>query len=676
MRLPLSWLKKHISVKLSPEKLAHALTLSGTSVAGIEKHGSESVLELEITSNRPDCLSILGLAKEISALTGQKIHFPKISKRKPSKNSEFKITLEDKKGCSRYTGRLIRNVNVRPTPQEIQKFLGHCKARPISNIVDATNFVLFEMGQPLHAFDYDKIEGRVIVVRRARAGEKFLGLDGIEYNLSDKILVIADARKPIAIAGVMGGKLTEVTDRTKNILLESAYFDPILVRQGVRLCKITTESSYRFERGVNPEGVVTASERAADLILEWAGGEEVSFVDTGTFKFSKPKDIVLRVPRVEAVLGFKVSVKRIAIILKKLRFGVKTVGKINLKVTPISSRRDVVQEADLIEEILRIEGFDKVPLVIPVTRHTPDAYDDPKPHEILELKKFVAGLGFHEILTYSLCSGKSLLDSGYSEENLQCAAKIINPLSVEQEFLRPRLRVGFFQAIQYNLHRKAVSLKLFEVANRFFEGAEETVLALAIYGPFEENWRRRGDASFFDLKGIVENIARSFQWGELVWEENPPCSIYSGSLALKINGGNVGALGAVRGSVLSRWDIPKDVFIIEIVLDALIGKKRVSARAVAIPKFPSVRRDVSFFIDEKIPVQDLVRAITEAGAPFIRKVHLFDQFVGKNVPQGKRSLAFSLEYQKDSSTFTDEEVSGVQSKVGETLKNRFRAEFR
>src|SRR3989338_364787 len=275
MKLPISWLKKYIDISITPERLSDLLTLSGTKVEHVEKKDGEAVLQIEVTTNRPDCLSLLGLAQEVSALTGKKIKFPSLSKKSAGGINSVKVEIEDKKGCPKYTARLLKNVSIKASSLEIQKFLGFMDTRPISNTVDATNFTLFETGQPLHAFDYDKIEGGVVVVRRAKKGEKFLAIDGVEYPLDETTLVIADAKRPISIAGVMGGKLTEVTPSTKNVLLESAYFDPALVRQASRRYKLFSESSYRFERIVDIQRVPAASAREKDLILNWAGGRKI-----------------------------------------------------------------------------------------------------------------------------------------------------------------------------------------------------------------------------------------------------------------------------------------------------------------------------------------------------------------------------------------------------------------
>ena len=681
MKLPISWLKKYIDIPWTPEKLAEALTLSGTKVDAIEKKSGEAVLEIEITTNRADCLSILGLAREISVLTGEKIKFPKISRPAvDNKNLSQKlpdIFIEDKQACMQYTARLISHVTIKSAPEEAQKCLEWMGARSIHNVVDATNFVLFEMGQPLHAFDYDKLAGGKIMVRRARSGEKFIGIDGIEYTLDDKTLVIADAEKPIAIAGVMGGKLTEVTESTKNILLESALFDPRLVRQASRKYKLFTESSYRFERGVNPDNVTRASSRTTDLILEWSGGISASLLlEKVPVKKETPKSILLQVSNVEAIVGMKITASRIASILKNLGFEVKPTSQNKLLVTPQAWRSDIFLEEDLAEEVLRIEGFDKVPARLPVTRYSGTWIQDMKATETLEIKKFLVNLGFNEIITFSLVSEKALTNSAFTK--LREAQRIANPLSAEQEFLRPLLLPGMLQSILINVHRKAESLKFFEIGNRYVDENEETALALAFYGNFEENWHRKSAATFYDLKGVIENILGFLRVKAYEWNENQACQKYENSSTLKISGIKIGTLGLLNRNVLKNWDLTRPVIYAELVLDEILRNSSQNniLRVKALPKYPLVYRDIAFVIDEKISVQVLETAMRAAASPYLADVKLFDEYIGKNIAKGKRSLAFSLAYQKESGTFTDEEILVIQKKVGESLKNNYQVEFR
>ncbi len=680
MKLPVSWLKKYIEVKLPAQKLADKLTLSGTKVEEVlDSSGDGAVIDIEVTSNRPDCLSVMGLAVEVAAITGKKAHFPKAysvpeKPARPRANTAVSIHIEDKKGCNRYTARILKNVQVRPSPAEAQRLLTLAGTRAISNVVDATNYVLYECGQPMHAFDLDKIHGEHIDVRRSKKGEKFLGIDGIEYTLDEKTLVIADAERVIAIAGVMGGKLAEVTDSTKNILLESAYFDPGSVRQASKKYKISTESSYRFERGVNPEHIARASKRCAELIHEWAGGEDVSGLLDKNFSPKKnEKPIRLRMDRLEEAIGLRLSQARVVSILKSLSFSVKRSGKDSLWVKPCAGRRDVAQEVDLFEEVLRIEGFERVGHRIPATHYSEEPVRDAKATGLLKLKRYMASIGFDEIMTFSLLSGKKLEQAGFS---LSQAHRLVNTTSAEQEYFRPSLLPGMLEAVLFNVHRKASSLKLFEVGNRLIGGREETVLAACLYGAADENWAKKSSTSFYDLKGALENILDRFGVRGAQWQTAGSDSRFSAIADVREEAGSLGFCGEVASALVQRWDIPHALYYGEILLENLFERTPSWTRIRPVPRYPAVRRDIAFIIDNRVSVKDLEAAMRNASSPYLQSVNLFDQFMGKNVPDGKRSLAFSLSYQKEDGTFTDEEIQNLQKKVGDNLKRLYQVEFR
>ncbi len=676
MKLPVSWLKKYIPVGLSPEALEEKLTMSGSKVEAVEMKGSEAVIEIEVTTNRPDCLSVLGLAHEVSALTGKKVTVPKgyFTKETAAKRSPaFLISVEDKKACPLYTARLLKNVSIKPSSSDTQKLLELTGTRAISNAVDATNFVLFECGQPLHAFDFDKVRGGKIVVRFSRKGEKFLGIDGVEHELDAETLVIADAERPIAIAGVMGGKLTEVTSSTKNILLESAYFDPALVRQASKKYRISTDSSYRFERGVDPALVKPASARAKELILADGGEDASGLVEANTLGSKKAKPVTLRVARVEALLGMKVSQARILGILKSLCIPAKASGKEKIIVSPDTFRRDITEEANLIEEVLRIEGFDKIPVVIPPTRHVLKTPEDAKALRTLELKKFMAALGFSEIMTYSLVSSKLLKEAGFDPGK---AHRVVNTISAGQEFFRPSLAPGMLEAAMFNVNRKMSSLKLFEIGNVYGDGLEETSLSVLFSGLAENYWQKKTEASFYGLKGALENILKFAGTEAAEWKDGPASGTFDQVVELCIAGKAAGRIGIVSAAAQKNFDIPHPVYFAELSLDKIFRSPGRSVRVKPVPKFPVVRRDLAFVLDESVRVSDLEAEMRKAAAPYLQDAVLFDQYIGKNIAPGKRSLAFSLAYQKDTGTFTDEEIAGLQERVGAALKSRYAVEFR
>lgn len=681
MKLPLSWLKRYVDPKLSAGALADKLTLTGTKVERVETMHGEPVITLEITTNRPDCLSILGLAREVSATNGKPVSVPKAYAAKEAKISgkPVSVRIEDKKACPYYTARLIEDVKISPTPAADAKLLELMGTRPISNVVDATNFVLFEAGQPLHAFDADKLKGG-IVVRRAKTGESIVGIDGNEYKLDADTLVIADEARPVAIAGVIGGKATEVTGSTKRVLLESAWFDPALVRKAARKYKISTESSYRFERRTNIEAVAAASRRATQLILEWAGGRTASgLIEAGKAPKVSGK-VVLDLVRLEKILGMPVAAKRALAIFKLLGLSASASGK-KISVSKTAGREDLQIEADLIEEVLRIEGFDKIPTTLPVTRHAQSQKIDPRPARVRALKHRLASAGFREILTYSLVSARMLEDSGIRVEE---APHVANFVSAEQEYLRPYLLPGFLSAVAFNANRKASSLKLFEIGKRYFKEAqgpadrfEETSLSLAFYGPFEENWTRKSESSLFDAKGAILDAlaflgARDVEFIPIGQHH----SSFAAAAAVRENGRVIGIVGSVSEPVRKKWDIPHPVLYAAVLIEPLLERETPAPRLAAIPKYPSVRRDLAFVLDRGIAADRLSAAIRQAGAPHLQDVRLFDEYAGKNIPSGKRSLAFALSYQKETGTFTDAEIQAVQGRIVEVLKKDFGVEFR
>ncbi len=678
MKLPFSWLKEYVDVPLSPERLAEALTLSGTKVERVEGRGESAVIHVEVTTNRPDCLSMIGLSREVAAFTGGKTKFQKINAA-GSSGKPVRVDMEDKKACPHYTARLIREVVVKPAPPMIQKCLAAVGTRAINNVVDATNFVLFEMGQPLHAFDYDKLAGGTLVVRRATKKEKFLAIDGGTYDLDEETLVIADAERPVAIAGVMGGKLTEVTNATRNVLLESAYFDPVLVRRASKKYKLTTESSYRFERGVDNSAVAQASARARDLIIQSAGGRESGrFADLDFSPRQKALQVALDVARVNRRLGISLSASRMAEILKSL--GISVTGAANNKLIVMipGFRRDLREEMDLAEEILRIEGFDKVESRLPVTRYSDTHFTDEVPHQrkksIPDIKKTVAAMGFNEVITYSLISAKAMTDAGFDPADYK-HNRIQNPVSAEQEFLSPSLLPGLLQSVVHNIHRKHTNLRFFEIGKRYDGKKEVSVLGLLTYGLFEENWRRKTPISYYDLKGVLENILLFLGVKEWEWREgHPPWAAQAGQAS---HGGKLLAeAGGVSGDILRRWDIPNELFYAEIFIGEIAGLPEKVLRVKPLSKFPSVRRDVAFVISDSVAVRQIEETMRRTAAPFLSSVRLFDEFKGKNIPTGRRSLAFSLAYQKETGTFTDDEIEALQNRLGEALKKEYQVEFR
>lgn len=679
MKVPVKWLRDYVDVALKTERLAELFTLTGTMIEGFERLDGSDVLHAEITTNRPDCLSMLGLAAELAALTQRKSRRPKVPRIPFKLRSRLALEarIQDTKACAAYTYRILDGVRIGASPARIAKPLEWMGQKSINNAVDITNFVMFESGQPLHAFDYDKIEGNQIVVRRARRGEKILCLNNVEYTLDERIVVIADAKKPIAIAGVIGGKATEVTPQTQRIVLESARFDPVLVRRAARFLKISTDSSYRFERAIEPSLVAWASERASSLILQHTGAFAASGHEViGTLKPKVHPSVKVFKSTLDRVMGRDYPMASAVRILKGLGLKVRKATGDHIKVGYLPGRTDIREECDLVEEIVRVDGFDRIPTTIPATRYPTAERRESPYHEIRALKKHLVSQGLWETVTFSMVSQEDLNRLKFPAG--EAILKISNPLSQEQEVLRPTALSGLLGAVRHNLNRKEKDLAFFEVSRRFYQGREEEVLTIAVTGDLARHWTGRRPADFFFLKGLVQNLFVAADRERPEWKRSAVWpDTFSAGLEMDAPTGFPFVLaGSVSDEVLKAWDIGQPVHAAEIALAEFLKLPRRQRQFSELPKFPSVRRDIAVLIRRDVPAAEIEKTIHEAAEGTLTRLELFDLYEGKNIPKDKRSLAYSLQYQKAGGTFTDEEISGVHAKVVELLKSRYAAELR
>lgn len=675
MKVTYNWLKEYVDVKLPPEKLAHALTMAGSEVKSIDKAAGDYVFEIEVTPNRADCLSIIGIAREAAAITGKKLKIPKSAVKNTQPKGRISVEIKDKKLCPRYSGRVIEGVGVTDSPKWMQERLKAMDLRPVNNIVDITNYCLFETGQPMHAFDLDKIKGGKIIIRRAEKGEKITTIDGIERELSVDTLIIADAKKPVAIAGVMGGLDTEVGPSTRNLLLESAYFDPVSVRRTSRKLGLRSESSYRFERGVGLEAVVAASDRAAVLINKLAGGAVKELVDKGE-KRIKPKKVSCNVKKTGNLLGVNIPQAAVKSILKAL--GLQVTGSGNsLKVKIPSFRQDLNYEIDIVEEIARIYGYENIPTTIPEMVSQPRRKDFSRIVQE-KVREVLISSGLAEVITYSLIS-KGVLKkfSSIGTDTID----IVNPLSAEQELMRPTLLVGMLQTVLWNLNRKVESLKIFELGNVYFkekqEFGERLNLAIALTGKVTDTWKSKQQADFFYLKGAIETLLARLGIRRVEFaSEKAPCMSLSESASIRIKGEDIGIAGRVDSDILDGFDIKQAVYAAELDVDKLLSLIKLEKHFEPVPKFPSIKRDISILLDRGVASKTIISAIKGLGISSIANVEVFDEYHGKQVPEDKKSLSFSILYQDKSRTLTDQEVEQAHSKVKEALTSQFSAQFR
>jgi len=672
MKISLNWLKEYIDIKQDLNAVVSMLTTSGSEVKGIEERGGDHILEIEITPNRSDCLSYLGIGRELQALTARKLCVPETaigSGREMGDRPGFKVTLEAKDLCPRYTARLITGVKVDESPAWLKEKILAMGLRPVNNVVDITNYVLFEFGQPLHAFDFDKIKDRHIIVRRAKKGEKMISIDGLTRELEEEMLVIADTSKPIAVAGVMGGLDTEVSDTTANILLESAYFDEVSVRRTSFKLALISESSYRFERGVDPAAVVKASDRAVSLLTEICGGRPAGMADKGE-KRTGQKTIKMRPQRVNEILNTSLKPSRIKEILSALGLEVESArgGAMEgvLEVGIPSRRPDLNHEIDLIEEVARINGYDNIPLTLPAL-----VYDPEKPSVIRRAaetaKNVLTATGLSEIITYALIKKT---EAAVVSEDKDSFIYISNPLSAEQEMMRPSLVPGALKAASHNFNRGARDLKLFELGNVYNRKAsgpekEKRHLALALTGARSSGWQHgRREATFYDLKGILALLFRRFGLGDFRLREKSHKFLEEGaSCDILHRGRPLGMMGNVKTGILEKLDISQRLFVAEIDFDTLMPEMVLDRIYSELPKYPPAMRDISLIAGDEITFESIDSAIRKKGGKLAKNIELADRYTGRQIPAGRHGLLIRVEYRSDERTLSSDEVETLHNSV-------------
>jgi len=685
MRVSFDWLKDFMETKIEAAKAQGFLTMAGFEITSIAYIDGDHIMEIEVTPNRPDCLSMLGIARELSAASGIPIKLPGSIKKnfmkKGHKRGSAKIEILDEHACSRYVGCIMKNVKVGPSPKWLSQRLSAMGVRPVNNVVDVTNYALFELGQPLHAFDLDKLDEKRVIVRRARKGENIVTIDGVHRTLDSNILVIADAVKPVAIAGIMGGKDTEITDSTKNILIESACFDPIVVRKACRQLGLASESSYRFERGVDQAMIFAASVRAQELIKEAANARVAGDMSDAGAGIEKGKTISLDIGEVPRVLGIDIHPEKIQDILKGLNL--KPVKKKNkIFVTVPSYRTDLNKDIDLIEEIVRLYGYDKVPARLPT--FTPQkTYQLEKKTALLEkeIRRILCNMGLNEIMTYALTSRNSVESLGISMENL---VGLRNPMSSQQEVMRPSLLSEMLETLNWNLNRKNILLQLFEInkvyiMNKVTSQAEERMhLSIGICGAKTGNWKEKPrELDFFDLKGAVEMLIDSLGVRDYKIEKTEhPSFKETLCTAVNVGGAVCGVFGEIKEDTARRFDIKRKIFVAEIYLNELLASANLKKTFTSLPKYPPVTRDIAILLEDSISASSIYDVIKEEARGLVRSVDVFDLYKGQQIQQGKKSLAYTIEYRSDERTLNDKEVNDTHKKVQDALTKRLGAQIR
>ena len=674
MKLSINWLKDYISLKTDTDTLVHRLTMAGLEVEQVEKTNNDTVLDMEVTPNRPDCLNMLGLAREAAAIFNKKVLFPKVRKIKfPSKKCS--ITIEDRDGCGCYIGTVVEAVRIEPAFKAIQSRLTSIGIRSINNVVDITNFCLIETGQPMHAFDYDKLAGSKVIVRRAKKGEKIVTIDEEERELDPSMLIIADEKKPVAIAGVMGGKETEVTSRTKNILLESAYFDPILIRRTSRKLGLSTDSSYRFERGVDFPMVEQGAARALEMILDHAGGNIVQHNKAiAQAKKSSGKTIGLKHKEVESFLGANVAPAQIKNTLKTLGFKVSEKKKGIYSIVPPSFRGDVAIGADIIEEVARIIGYDNLPLDLPTIQPV-NVPANPAIQKRKKVREAMIAQGFKEMVTYAMVSKKDLSRS--LQENI-AKVDVINPLNQDLSIMRPSLLPSLLSRTGFNINRGQIDLKCFELGKVYLPSGEKEVLSIIWTGRQQNDWRKttKPSVDFYDIKGAAAQALESLGVYDMeLTDAEKPFFDDACSAGLAHKGKEIGCCGKIKKEILLQWDIKRggDVYFAEIEIESLLKQESLLKKYSKVPEFPLVVRDISIAVDKTVVYEDVVAIVKENGGDILQGVDFIEEYLGEKIEKGQKGLVFSLSYQSKNRTLKEEEVSSVHEAITSAIIEKLQA---
>lgn len=658
---------------------------------------SDVVTDVNITPNRPDAISHLGIARDLAAVTGRPVKKPKVTMPENGGKAaeKFSVEIECPEVCHRYVGLLVEGVRIGPSPRWMQQRLEAIGLRPRNNVVDVTNYVMYECGQPLHAFDFDQLAGRKIIVRQTQGEEKFTTLDSKARILPAGTIMICDADREVAIGGIMGGENSEVTETTVNVLIESAWFDPATIRKAAKSIReegkddgrISTDASYRFERGVDPEGQVWAAARAAQLIVETAGGQLVPGMVDAHPTASETKVLNVRPSRVKAVVGAEIPVPHMIALLSAIGFEV-TESAAGLECRVPSFRPDVEREIDVIEEIARLYGYDNI--VLPTHSVAPNATPAPNPEDAgrMELLRFGAGLGFREMYTNSMVKAETarIFAGDYD------IVETLNPISSEMGALRPTLLLSALPVVAHNLNNGRKNLRLMEVSHIYRKathnrtvvaGYEEREHALfLISGSVTQgSWNTtETKATIFDAKGVVEALFSRFNLGgKIEWVPvNTPSALNTYQITLQMGQKVLGTIARLNDQTAKRFEIKQDVFYAELDWTALfqMAQKNARTKYQDISKFPAVERDLAVTVDRSVAAGDLLETIRRSGGKLLQDVRIFDLYEGDKIAAGKKSIAFSLRLGSVERTLVDKEIDHFMSRVIKQLADRHQAELR
>jgi len=667
--------------------LSDNLTLGEDLAAALDLE--DTALDISITPNRSDCLSMIGIAREIAAMTGETIRYPDIEfeEGKEDTDSQTSVDILDPGLCPRYTAKLITNIEIKPSPAWMRIRLESAGLRAINNVVDVTNFVMMEYGQPLHAFDFRSLEEGRIVVRGATEGEEFISLDEKPRTLSANTLMICDGVKPVAIAGIMGGLDSEVEEDTKDVLLESAYFNPSSIRKSARSMGMSTDAAFRFERGIDPEGSVRALNRAAQLIADLSGGSICrGYIDEYPRKIKTARNIPLRPERVNTVLGTQISAEEMKDILESLEMEVTDNGESGYLVTPPTFRVDIAREVDLTEEIARIHGYGNIPSSLPALAVGTETSSD-KRLLANHIRTIFNGYGYSEVINYSFTTPASADALGLTADDTgRKVIQLKDPLSEDMSVMRTGLAYGLLETMRKNISAGNYDLRIFEIGTVYTDIGEELPMenekmgALVTGSRYDGLWHYSDgvQADFYDLKGCLENLFDVLRIRDIRFESgcDLPFLHPGRSCSITSDGTVIGFLGDVHPEVLERMDIRRKAVIFELDLQSVALLPREELIYRDIPKFPSVSRDVAFVVDETLEGQSIVNLVLEEKENLLECTDIFDVYTGKGVPGGMKSLAVRFTYRSAEKTLTDSEVDMVHDRLVEKIARHTGAKIR
>jgi phenylalanyl-tRNA synthetase beta chain len=668
----------HSGIMILPDDFETGASLA--SVFPVKDH----ILDISLTPNRPDCASVIGVAREIAAITGGIIRMPNIEYRSTGAliNELASVTIDDVTGCPRYAAGMIQGVELRTSPFWMRYRLHASGVRAISNVVDISNYVLMEMGQPLHTFDYRMLAGHRIVVARAKDGDQFTTLDGQARTLNRGHLMIRDGEKPVALAGIMGGINSEIKPDTSDVLVESAYFDPITIRKGAKVLGLSTEASWRFERGIDIDGVTRALKRSLALLADLTGGKVCSgIIDNYPAPYNPPV-IELRVKMTNEYLGTSLTKEQISPYLRSLQMEVNDIDGQRLQVRPPSFRVDISREIDLIEEVARLHGYDNIPVTFPMMSSNNEA-DDPsiKLHD--QACSIMTGIGFSEIITFSFVSPDSADKLGAGEDSyLRSFVQLQNPLTIEQSVMRTSVLPGLLDTIKENIDNGEQDLKFFEWGNVFIRRdnealpEEKLVLAGIITGLHEQKaWHNTvRETDFYDIKGAAEILLKSLGHKEPVFKrDETPATGYDqdASCGIYVSGRCIGHAGRVAAPVMEKFDIKaKAAYIFEIDMDALAGKDLEPViRYASFSRFPAVKRDLTVIVDEQTESSMIKDLIRREGGGLVESVSIFDVYKGEKIGPDRKTISFRIIYRSMETTLDGNMINKLHEKItGKILK--------